>query len=64
MEGILRELLDTAEPIEFEAVKGRLSSDREFCVVKDVHVLQVDLIAYDILLDGSIVQRKICYQFL
>ena len=53
VEAILHELLDTAEPIEFETVKEKMSSDRTFCAVKDVQILQVDLIIYDALLDGS-----------
>jgi len=53
VEGILKELLDTAEPIQFETVKDKLSSDRAFCAVKDVQILQVDLITYDALLDGG-----------
>lgn len=53
VEGILRELLDTAEPIEFKTVKEKMSSGRAFCAVKDVQILQVDLIAYDALLDGG-----------
>ena len=51
VEGILQELLDTGEPIEFETVKGKLSSDRVFCAVKDVAILAVDLCSYDGLLE-------------
>jgi hypothetical protein len=53
VEGVLKELLDTAEPIQFATVKDKLSSDRAFCAVKDVQILQVDLITYDALLDGG-----------
>jgi len=59
VEGILQELLDTAEPIQFETVKDKLSSDRTFCAVKDVQILQVDLITYDALLDG--VSKEVAY---
>ena len=52
VEGILRELLNTAEPIQFETIKNKLSSDRAFSAVKDVQILQVDLIIYDALLDS------------
>ncbi len=53
VEGILKELLDAAEPIRFETVKDKLSSDRAFCAVNDVQIPQVDLILYDALLDGA-----------
>jgi len=53
VEGILQELLDTEEPITFETVKDKLSSGQVFCVVKDTQIPQVDLIAYDALLDGD-----------
>lgn len=53
VEGILQELLETTEPIQFETVKDKLSSDRAFCAVKDVKILQVDLVSYDALLDGG-----------
>jgi len=52
VEGILKDLLDNAEPIQFETVKDKLSSDRAFCAVKDVQIPQVDLVIYDALLDG------------
>ena len=52
VQGILKELLDTAEPILFETVKDKLSCERAFCAVKDVQILPVDLISYDALLDG------------
>ena len=54
VEGILRELLDTSEPIEFETVKEKMSSERAFCATTDIRILQVDLIAYVELLDGGI----------
>jgi hypothetical protein len=53
VEAILHELLDTSEPIEFETVKEKMSSGHAFCAVKDIQILQVDLITYDALLDGS-----------
>ena len=59
VEGILKELLDTAEPVRFETVKNKLSSDRAFCAVKDVKILPVDLIIYDALLDG--VGKEVAY---
>ena len=59
MEGILKELLDTAEPIQFETVKDKLSSDRTFCAVKDVQIPQIDLIIYDALLDG--ISKEVVY---
>jgi hypothetical protein len=54
VDAILQELLSTAEPIRYETVKGRLSSDRTFNAVKDVHIRAVDLFCYDHLLDGSV----------
>ena len=59
VEGILKELIDTAEPIRFETVKDKLSSDRAFCAVKDVKIPQVDLITYDALLDG--IGKEVAY---
>jgi hypothetical protein len=59
VEGILKELLDTAEPIQFETVKDKLSSDRAFYAVKDVQIPQVDLIIYDALLDG--ISKEVTY---
>lgn len=53
VEGILQELLNTAEPVQFETVKNKLSSDRSFCAVKDIQILPVDLLSYDALLDGG-----------
>lgn len=53
VEGILQELLAASEPIHFETVKDKLSSDRSFCAVKDIQILPVDLVAYDTLLDGG-----------
>jgi len=53
VEAILHELIDTSEPIEFETVKEKMSSDHAFCAVKDIQIIQVDLLTYDALLDGS-----------
>jgi len=53
VEGILQKLLDTAEPIEFETVKEKLFSDQTFCAVKDVHIIPVDLVSYDALLNSG-----------
>jgi len=53
VENILRELLDTAEPIDFDTVKEKLSSGHAFCAVKDVHIIPVDLVAYDALLNSN-----------
>ena len=52
VEGILKNLLDTAEPIQFETIKDKLSSNRAFCAVKDVNIPEVNLVIYDGLLDN------------
>jgi hypothetical protein len=49
----LQELLDTAEPITYTKVKDKMCSGQTFCNAKNVHILKVDLIAYDALLEQS-----------
>jgi len=51
--GILQELLETSEAIQFEMVKEKLSSNPSVFAVKDVEVLPVDLVKYDALLDEA-----------
>jgi len=51
--GILQELLETSEAIQFEMVKEKLSSKPSVFAVKDVEVLPVDLVKYDALLDEA-----------
>jgi len=51
VESVLKELLDTAEPITYMTVKDKMCSGQIFCSTKDVHILKVDLIAYDALLE-------------
>lgn len=53
VEGILQELLAASAPITFETVKDKLDSERAFCVLRDVHVIPIDLVAYDALLNGG-----------
>jgi hypothetical protein len=54
VEAILMELLDTAEPITHTTVKNKICSGQTFYSAKDVHILKVDLIAYDDLLEQNI----------
>lgn len=51
VEGILQELLEVSEPIAYETVKDRLSSERTFGGLKDIPIIAVDLLAYDALLN-------------
>lgn len=53
VEAVLQELLDTAEPITYTKVKNKMYSGQTFCSAKDVHILKVDLVAYDALLGQS-----------
>jgi hypothetical protein len=53
VEAVLQELLDTAEPITYTKVKDKMCSGQTFCNAKNVHILKVDLIAYDALLEQS-----------
>jgi hypothetical protein len=52
VEGILQELLELCEPIAYETVRDRLSSERTLGGLKDIPIIPVDLVAYDALLNG------------
>ena len=54
VEGALRQLLGTEEPISIEAVKKNLQSDNRKDIVDEVRIDDVALAAYDDLLESSL----------